>query len=152
MTASHSYHPPALLKFVCLFIYLFIYGPHIWHMEVPRLRVESELQLPAYTTATASPDSSCLFDLPHSSWQRRILNPLSRARDQTWILMVVAGLITTDPQLELWPKFFVCLFVLLNEFITFIVVQWSSQSNFIGFPSHNPSVSPHPLNRLLWKP
>ena len=25
---------------------------------------------------------------------------------------------------------------LLNEFITFIVVQWS-QSSFIGFPSHN---------------
>ena len=29
-------------------------GPHSWHMEVPRLRVESELQLPAYTTATAT--------------------------------------------------------------------------------------------------
>ena len=28
-------------------------GPHLWHMEVPRLEVRSELQLPAYTTATA---------------------------------------------------------------------------------------------------
>ena len=27
-------------------------GPHLWHMEVPRLGVEWELQLPAYTTAT----------------------------------------------------------------------------------------------------
>ena len=31
-------------------------GPHLWHMEVPRLGVESELQLPAYTTATAMQD------------------------------------------------------------------------------------------------
>ena len=27
--------------------------PHPWHMEVPGLGVRSELQLPAYTTATA---------------------------------------------------------------------------------------------------
>ena len=38
------------------------------------------------------------------------------------------------------------------NFITFIVVHWSSQSNFIGFPSHTPSTSPHPWNCLLWKP
>ena len=30
------------------------------HIEVPRLRVESELQLPAYTTATAMQDLSDL--------------------------------------------------------------------------------------------
>ena len=35
-------------------------------------------------------------------------------------------------------------FLLLNEFITFVVVHWSSQSSFTGFPSHNPSASPHP--------
>ena len=35
-----------------LFIYLFIYlGPHLWHMEVPRLGVKSGLQLLACTTA-----------------------------------------------------------------------------------------------------
>ena len=43
-------------------------------MEVPRLGVESELQLPAYGTATATQD-------PHSSQQRWILNPLSKAKD-----------------------------------------------------------------------
>ena len=52
--------------FVC-FCFL---GPHVWHMEVPRLGVESELLLPAYTTATAM-------------W---ILNPLSKVRDQTRVL------------------------------------------------------------------
>ena len=52
-------------------------------MEVPRLGVKSELQLPAYTTATATPDPSHICDLHHSSVQRQILNPRSEARDRT---------------------------------------------------------------------
>ena len=56
-------------------------------MEVPGLVIELELQLPAYTTTTATRDLSHICDLHHSSWQRWILNPLSRARDQTLILM-----------------------------------------------------------------
>ena len=38
-------------------------------------------------TATAILDPSHVFDLHHSSWQHRILNPLSKARDQTCVLM-----------------------------------------------------------------
>ena len=56
-------------------------------MEVPRLRVELELQLLAYTTATATQDLSHVCDLPHSSWQHQILNPRSEARDRTHVLM-----------------------------------------------------------------
>jgi len=56
-------------------------GPHVWHMEGPGLGVESELQLPAYTTATRTPDLSRVCTLDHSSWQCWVLNPLSRARD-----------------------------------------------------------------------
>ena len=56
-------------------------------MEVPRLGVESELQLPAYATAMAAWDLSHICDLPHSSWQRQILNPLSEVKDQTHVLM-----------------------------------------------------------------
>ena len=56
-------------------------------MEVPRLGVESELQLPAYTTAAPMHDLSLIFDLYHSSWQCWIPNPLSEAGDQTCILM-----------------------------------------------------------------
>ena len=33
-------------------------GPHLQHMEVPRLGVKSELRLPAYATATAMWDPS----------------------------------------------------------------------------------------------
>ena len=43
--------------------------PQLWHMEVSRLRVESELQLPAYTIARAMRDPSCISDLHHSSRQ-----------------------------------------------------------------------------------
>ena len=57
-------------------------------MEVPRLGVELELQqLPSYTTATATPDLSCICDLHHSSWQCQILNPLSEARGRTQMLV-----------------------------------------------------------------
>ena len=46
-----------------------------------------ELQLPAYTIATAMQKPSHICDLHHSSWQRQILNPLSEARDRTHSLM-----------------------------------------------------------------
>ena len=57
-------------------------------MEVPSLGVESELQLLAYTTATAMQDLSYICDLHHSSQQRQICYPLSKARDRTLNLMV----------------------------------------------------------------
>ena len=66
------------------FLFFGFLGPH---MEVPRLEVELELQLPAYTTATAVQDPSCILELHCSSQQRQILNPQSEARDQTLILM-----------------------------------------------------------------
>ena len=50
------------------FFFVFL-GSHLWHMEVPKLGVQLELQLSAYTTATATamPDLSCVWDLHHSS-------------------------------------------------------------------------------------
>ena len=68
-----------------LFLFLFFLGPHLWHMEVARLGVKSELQLPAYLTATWDPSHIC--DLHQGSGQCQILNPLSEARDQFCILM-----------------------------------------------------------------
>ena len=41
--------------------FFFFIGPHLQHMKVLRPEVETELQLPAYTTATATPDSSCVL-------------------------------------------------------------------------------------------
>ena len=59
-------------------------------MKVPRLRVELDLKLPAYTTATATRDPNHVCNLHHSSRQCRILNPLSEARDRTYNLMVLS--------------------------------------------------------------
>ena len=56
-------------------------------MEIPRLGVKLELQLMAYITAIATQDLSHVCDLYHSSWQHWIPDILSKARDQTQILM-----------------------------------------------------------------
>ena len=51
-------------------------------------RGESELHLPAYATATATRDPSCVCDLHQSSGQCQILNPLSKDKDRTGNLVV----------------------------------------------------------------
>ena len=61
--------------------------PYVQQMDIPRLGVESELQLPGTATATATWDPSHICNLYHSSWQHWILNQLSRARVQTRIFM-----------------------------------------------------------------
>ena len=55
-------------------------------MEVPRLGVKSELQLPAYATATAVQDPSLICNPSHKMWQLDPY-PLSEAGDGTHILM-----------------------------------------------------------------
>ena len=72
------------------FFFFCLFRLHSWHMEVPRLGVESELQLPAYATATATKDLSHVHDLYHSSWQCWIPDPLSKARDRTYKLMDIS--------------------------------------------------------------
>ena len=70
-------------------------GHREWELKSPcqrifffraRLGVESELRLPAYTTATAAWNLSPVCDLYHSSGQHQIFNLLSGVRDQTHIL------------------------------------------------------------------
>ena len=80
---------PITMKSKFLFLSLFcLLGLHLQHMEAPRLGVELELQLLAYTTAAITRDPSHVCHLHHSSWQRQIPDPLSKARDQTRNLMV----------------------------------------------------------------
>ena len=55
-------------------------------MEVSSLGVESELQLPTYTTAMATLDPSHIYNLHSSLQQCQIVNPLREAPDQTRIL------------------------------------------------------------------
>ena len=71
-------------KFYFILFYFVFLGSHLQHLEVPRLGVKSELELLTYTTATATLDPGCVCDLHHSS---RHLNPLSKARDRTCVLL-----------------------------------------------------------------
>ena len=90
-----------LLLFCCCFFVVVVLGLYPWHMEVPRLGVESKLQLPAYTTATAMWDPSHICDLQHSSRQRQILNHSARPGIEpvsSWMLVRFAS---TAPQQEL---------------------------------------------------
>ena len=59
-------------------------------MEIPRLGVKLELQLSAYTTATATSDLSRICNLCCSLWQRQVLNPLTKARDWTCVLYLLS--------------------------------------------------------------
>ena len=69
--------------FVWFFFCVFFLQMHLQHMEVPGLGVESELQLPAYATAT----TTAMTDLNHiCNIHRRvrhcwILNRLNKDRD-----------------------------------------------------------------------
>ena len=65
--------------FFLVFLLFAFLGLHLQHMRVPRLGSELELQLPAYATAMGHMSHVC--DLQHCSWQHRILNPLSEARN-----------------------------------------------------------------------
>ena len=76
-----------LTLFYCIYLFCFL-GLHLPYVEVPRLGVESELQLQAYATATAMLGLSCVWDLHHSSRQCWILDSLSEARHRTRNLMV----------------------------------------------------------------
>ena len=71
-------------------------GAHLWHMEVPRLGIESKLQLQTYTTAYSNAGS-----LTH--WVRTGIKPVS-----SWMLL---GFLTSEPQQELPPQGFLWIFV-----------------------------------------
>ena len=54
---------------------------HLRRMEVPRLEVEPELQLPTFTTATAMPLREARDQTRVLMDTSGVLHPLSRARD-----------------------------------------------------------------------
>ena len=115
-----------------LCIYLFFRAAPLVY-GIPRLQVKSELQLLAYTTATAMPDLSHVCSLHSSSWQCRILNPLSRARDQT------NGLMDTSWVLNLLSHCGNSIHSLLNVFSP------AQALLLLPFPGHSSPQLPRPL-------
>ena len=78
---------PSTRELTIFYFILVFLGPHLRHMEIPRLEVEAELYQLAYTTATETPDLSQVCNLHHSSQQNQLLNPMNEARDGTPILI-----------------------------------------------------------------
>ena len=76
--------------FFCLFFCFCFLGLHLKHMEVPRLRVQLELQLPAYTTVHGNTRS-----LAH--WVRPWIKPAS-----SWILVEFVNGWAKTGTLRLW--------------------------------------------------
>ena len=60
-------------------LFFFFLGPHLWHTEVLRLGVKSELQLLAYITAHST-IGSLTTELDQGSDQTRVLMDPSRVR------------------------------------------------------------------------
>ena len=69
-------------------------------MEVPRLGVELELQLPGYTTATATWDPNYTVTCTTAHGNACIPYPLSGARGQTRIFMDASWIHFAAPQRE----------------------------------------------------
>ena len=68
--AHSSLGPLHSLLFIFIFIlFVCFLGPHLWHMEVPRVGIRLELQLLAYATVTATWDlsASATYATAHSN-------------------------------------------------------------------------------------
>ena len=75
-------------------------------MEVLRLGVESELQLLAYTTATAMPDPSQAASATYTTAHGNAgsLTHLTRPRIEPTSSWILIGFVTTEPRQELQKK------------------------------------------------
>ena len=128
----------SIIFFVCLFCFFVFSGLQPGHMEVPRLGVKSELQMPAYSTATAMQDPSRVCNLYHNSGNAWILNLLSYwARPgikptASWFLV---GFVFSVPQQEFLKS--LCLFnlkgCLRKGKINLDLIKCYSVSNIMEF-------------------
>ena len=93
--AAHSSETSPIL----ILNFLVFLWPHPWHVEVPSLEDELELQLLAYTTAT--PDLSHLCKLHYSSWQHWILTHWARPRIEPVSSWIPVRFVLAEPWWEL---------------------------------------------------
>ena len=146
------------LGYVYIYIYIYIYilsfvflGSHLGHMEIPRLGVQLEPQLLAYTTAIAMKDPSHIFELHHSSWQCKILNPLSKARDRTHILMDTSWVVSHRASVGTPRIFLVLRYILALAKCRMITSLTFFFSNRRFKPQRPPTASRVPgLQEVIW--
>ena len=100
--------------------FLFFFTMHLQHMGVLRLGVKSELELLAYTTATATQDPSHICGLHNSSWQHWSLTHWVRPGIEPTSSWILVRFIIVEPQWELPPLliFFFCTSFLVFQILT----------------------------------
>ena len=85
-----------------IFFFFVFLGPCSQPMDVPRIGVKSELQTPAYATATTTQiQGPSVCDLYCSSWHCQILNPLRRPGIKPTSSWILVWFLTSEPQQEL---------------------------------------------------
>ena len=99
----HIYDLGQVSFFLSVFLSFVFLGPHLQHMEVPRLGIKSKLQLSATATATVIWDTSHVCNLYHTTAQDNARSPTHWARagiepTSSWILV---RFVSTMPQWEL---------------------------------------------------
>ena len=126
------------------FFFFWFLGPYLWYMEVPKLRVELELKLPAYITATTIWNLSHVCVLHPSSWQHQMLDPMSEARDQTRILRDISRVPNPlSHNRNSLIFFFFLVYLRLHLQHVEVPRQWSNQS-FSCWPTPQLTAMPDP--------
>ena len=86
--------------------FLVFLGLYLRHMKIPRLRVESELLLWAYATATAMPDPSYICELHYAHGNPGSLTCRAGPGIEPASSWIPAGFVTSELQQELHVFFF----------------------------------------------
>ena len=130
-----------------LFFLVLVLGLHSWHMEVPRLGVKPELQLLTCTTATATWDPSCVFNLHHSSWQHRIPNLLKEERIKCTSSWILVGFVSSAQKQNLPVLFFLDYSSLVFSSPSFPDQQLSEPAPWNSGKAMGAELSPYPENK-----
>ena len=102
----HSGNSKNLHTFFFFFFFFFCFlGPHPRHTEVPRLGVESELHLLAYTTAPATSDPSSSVNYTTARGNAGSLTHWARPGIESETSWLLVGFISAVPQWELLNTF-----------------------------------------------
>ena len=124
------------------FFFFFPFFCVLWlnprHVEVPRIGVESELQLQAYTTATATPDPSHIYHLCHSFTS---LTYWAKPRIKCASSWIPVWFLTAEPQWELFIPFLPLCYMLATPEVGQLLLTAKKTTDVSGCPECRESIS-----------
>ena len=109
-----------LLRRCCCLFFSFL-GPKLWHMDLPRLGVQLELQLPAYAAATAIQYLSHICVYTTARGNTGSLTYQARPGIEPTSSRILVKLVIAEPQWELLAWI---LFYIYNDFYFLFSYSW----------------------------